>query len=137
MNIQTIRMVGVAFLAAASVFAQGSQTLTAEVPFGFHVGNSRFAAGQYTVGSLASQVLLIQSANRKAAAMIMTQKVGRNGAGQSQLVFHRYGNEYYLSQVWDSGSTGSELIVTKRETELSAAARRVSQSVIAQAGTQH
>ena len=135
MNIQLIRIVSVVFLAAASVFAQGPQTVIAEIPFGFHVGDSSFTAGRYTVDAVAPKVLRVKSDGQKSAALILTHSVERRGSGQAKLIFHRYGNEYYLSQVWDFGNLGSEVPVTKREVELSAAARRVNEPVVAGLGT--
>jgi hypothetical protein len=40
------------------------------------------------------------------------------------LVFHRYGNQYFLSQIWDGRSNaGIELPESKREKELNLAAK--------------
>jgi hypothetical protein len=39
-------------------------------------------------------------------------------AGRPRLVFHRYGQTYFLSKVWDGKGDGSSLPVTKREKHL-------------------
>ncbi|HSE98746.1 MAG TPA: hypothetical protein VLD57_10830, partial [Blastocatellia bacterium] len=49
-------------------------------------------------------VLLIQSADKSRAAMILTNSVsGKSMQKTGKLVFHRYGDKYFLSQVWSPG----------------------------------
>src|SRR5258706_10765584 len=134
MNTQIIRNFGVALLAAVSVFAQGSQKLIVQVPFGFHVGNSMLPAGQYTVDTdVAQHVLRLRSDDSKSSVMILTNSVQKfNAPDQGKLVFNKYGDEYFLSQVWKPGdNTGSELRKTQREVEVAANTRRGLESIMA------
>ena len=127
MKNQLIRNFSVALLAAASMYAQGSQKLNVRVPFGFHVGNSMLPSGEYTVDTDAAPgVVRLRSADSKSSAMIITIPVQTfDTPSQGKLVFNKYGDEYFLSQVWKAGSnTGSELRKTQRETEVAANARR-------------
>jgi hypothetical protein len=34
---------------------------------------------------------------------------------QPRLVFHRYGNEYFLAEIWNGEGTGTRLVPTKAE----------------------
>lgn len=133
MKTQSIRTFSVALLAAASVFAQGSQRLIVQVPFGFHVGNSILPAGEYRVDNAAPSVLRLRSDDSKSSVMILTHLVQKgNAPGKGQLVFNKYGDEYFLSQVWSPGdNTGSELRKTKREFDVAASARRGTESILA------
>jgi len=133
MKTQIIRSLSVALLAAASAFAQGTQRLTVQVPFGFHVGNSILPAGEYTVYTDTPNVLRLRSDDSKSTVMILTHGVEKlNGPSQGQLVFNKYGDEYFLSQVWKPGiNTGSELHKTRREFESAASARRGVESIMA------
>ena len=133
MKLQFIRNISVALLAAASVFAQGSQRLTVQVPFGFHVGAAVLPPGDYTVDKATPSVLRIRSEDSKASAMILTNSVQKLDApGQGKLVFNRYGDEYFLCQVWAPGNNiGSELRKTKRELEAASAVRRSSEIIVA------
>jgi hypothetical protein len=133
MKSQFIRNISVALLAAASVFAQGSQRLTVQVPFGFHVGASVLPAGDYTVDKATPAVLRIRSDDSKASAMILTNSVQKLDApSQGKLIFNRYGDEYFLCQVWAPGNNiGSELRKTKREVEAASAVRRSSEIIVA------
>jgi hypothetical protein len=133
MKTQLIRNFGVGLLAAVSVYAQGSQKLTVQVPFGFHADNSVFPSGEYTVDTVAPSVVRLRSADGKSSAMILTIGVQTLGTpSEGKLVFNRYGDEYFLSQVWKPGNNiGNELRKTRRETEVGANARRGIESMIA------
>jgi hypothetical protein len=134
MTTQIVRNLSVALFAAATLLAQGSQTLTVQVPFGFHVGNSVLPAGGYTVYTEGpTQILRLRSDDSKSSVMIQTNRVEKLSApGKGMLVFNKYGDEYFLSQVWKAGdNTGRELQKTKREFEVAAIARRGIESVIA------
>jgi hypothetical protein len=40
--------------------------------------------------------------------------------GTPRLVFHRYGDQYFLSQVWSSSGQGNDIPLTRRERDLMA-----------------
>ena len=134
MTIQLIRNLSVALLAAASVYAQGSQSLTVQIPFGFHVGNSMLPAGEYTVSTdVAPGVVKVRSADAKSSVMILAMTTQAPAApSEGKLIFNKYGDEYFLSQIWKAGNNrGNELRKTRREAEVAAVARRGVQSVLA------
>ncbi|MDP2996745.1 MAG: hypothetical protein Q8N47_04600 [Bryobacterales bacterium] len=120
MKTRLICSLGAALLAAVGLYAQSSQTLVANVPFGFHVGSVALPAGEYNVDMKAAPgfVRLI-SADRKSAAIIgtfATQTLKYNERGK--LVFNRYGDNYFLSQVWPPGVTGRGMSKSNREKEM-------------------
>ena len=134
MTTQLIRNLSVALLAAASMYAQGSQTLTVQIPFGFHAGTSVLPSGEYTVDTAAGPgVVRLRSADAKSSVMILsmaTQTLATPTTGK--LVFNKYGDEYFLSQIWKAGSnTGNELRKSRREAEVAASTRRGVQSILA------
>ena len=134
MKTQIIRTFSVALLAAASTFAQGSQKLTVQVPFGFHVGASTLPSGEYMVDTDAAPgVVRLKSADSKSTVMILSMSVQAPGPpSQGKLVFHKYGDEYFLSQIWKAGNnTGCELRKSRREIEVAANARRGVESIMA------
>jgi hypothetical protein len=121
-------------LAVGSAVAQTSVTLTAEVPFEFHAGKAALPAGEYTLQrGLASNALLIARSDRTAHAVVLTNGAEKNTApGESKLVFHKYGDRYFLAQVWTAGMTrGYDLPVTKTERELTRIARHQIVTVLA------
>jgi hypothetical protein len=111
--------------ASASVKAQSLQyKLTADVPFDFTVSDKKLPAGKYSISraqtSNGDLVLQIVSANGKENISRLTIPViTHKPMNQGTLVFNRYGNDYYLSEVWPAGgSTGRELPKSRTEREL-------------------
>jgi hypothetical protein len=91
MKTRLICSLGAALLAAAGLYAQSSQTLVANVPFGFHVGSVTLPAGEYKVDMpTAAGVVRVISADRKGGAIIMSfgrEALKHNDEGK--LVFNR------------------------------------------------
>lgn len=108
-------------LAAAAVYANPAGPLKANIPFDFSVGNKTLPAGVYTVASITvTDTLRIRREDGRAAVMIQTHGVqARRGQDQTKLVFRRYGNQYFLAQIWTAGdSEGRELRKSRTEREL-------------------
>lgn len=119
-------------LLAASIHAQ-TRPMKAEIPFPFHVGQTQLAAGQYELVKL--------SALTRAWAIRPPQATGVIFMGHdvtalripetSALVFHRYGNTYFLTQVRVQGNeTGCKLAPSAWERELAKAASSVEMASI-------
>lgn len=104
--------------AVASANAQSSNKVAADVPFEFVVGNQTMPAGKYTVNeSATTNALIIQSADTKSSAARLTNSIEplRNKT-QARLVFHRYGQRYFLAEVWSGANlTGRELLRSREE----------------------
>jgi hypothetical protein len=86
------------------------------------VGTKEFKAGKYSVGRLhagsASNTLIIRSADNNEAANFSANNVYGKGKPEAKLVFHRYGNQYFLAQIFDGDSEqGSALLKSKAESE--------------------
>nr|MBA3573088.1 hypothetical protein [Pyrinomonadaceae bacterium] len=113
-------VVAVAFMTAvASANGQSSRTVIATVPFEFKVGDRALPAGDYTLGTISdsSSALVIrnQDSNRAAVRLTMPIEVSK-ASDKGKLVFHRYGQNYFLSEVWSGGeTTGRQLSKSKQE----------------------
>jgi hypothetical protein len=113
-------------LASAHV-AQAQENLVVTIPFDFAAGSANLPAGDYSVKASASNhtVLLINRDN-PAVSMILTANAAESTVPQTQskLVFNRYGDRYFLSQIWAEGNTtGRQLPKSNREKEIAAEAR--------------
>jgi len=108
-------------LAAASAYAQ-TGAVKANVPFNFVVEKADLPAGQYVIQSagLAGSFTTIQSKDRQVIKAIIPDACESNQAQtKTKLVFHRYGDRYFLAQIWTAGNNrGRELQMSKRETEV-------------------
>lgn len=116
---------------AASANAQSGSGLRANVPFDFTVAGKTLAAGHYSI-TRASQtngdfVLDINSLDQHARVFPITTRLQtQKPRNQSVLIFHRYGDEYFLAQVWAAGSsTGRAFASSRRELELQQDQQRV------------
>lgn len=109
-------------LAVAAVYASpATGPLKANIPFSFSVGNETLPAGVYTIEpQTMSSVLLIRRNDGRAAMLTQTQGViARREQDQTKLVFRRYGDQYFLAQIWTAGdSNGRELRESRTEREL-------------------
>ncbi len=109
--------------AAVSVHAQSVSEIRVNIPFEFTAGDKALPAGQYSVRRVferADGPLYVQNRKSSETAAIMTQ-VGPTSSSPTgaKLVFNRYGEEYFLSQVWtDEGRVGREVRKSKRERSL-------------------
>lgn len=107
--------------AAASANAQtGNQRLSVNVPFDFIVGDKTMTTGQYSIGRITQDSdtgILVRSADSHQNAIRLTDSLqAENTPKQSVLVFRRYGNKFYLAQIWIAGRRdGRELAKSKSE----------------------
>jgi len=129
MKRQSFLMIGLLLLSsmAATQVARAQEPMVVDIPFAFTAGNATLPAGEYRVEKLEqnSAVLLIRCADPGAAAMVITNAAQANELqSQSKLVFNRYDNHYFLSQVWTARSIrGRQLSKSPREKELAQVAR--------------
>jgi hypothetical protein len=94
------------------------ETITA-VPFDFMVGTNHMPAGTYDVTTDQSMVLIRGEENGSAAFALAISASADKTQEQAKLVFNRYGNRYFLSQIWYPGTNqGHELQVSKVEQEV-------------------
>jgi hypothetical protein len=108
-------------LTVAAVYANPTGALKANIPFDFSVGNKTLPAGVYTVAPTTTPgLLLIRREDGRMGALIQTQGVlARREQDKTKLVFRRYGDHYFLAQLWTAGdSNGRELWKSRTEREL-------------------
>jgi hypothetical protein len=123
MKSRIITMVAVAMfvmtLAAASVRAQNAGDVAVSIPFEFSAGGKTLPAGDYWVRRSfdgAYSVMRIENRKESLSMYLPTHPVQSTIQDGSKLVFTKYGEKLFLSQVWSAGrSTGVELNKTKSE----------------------
>ena len=123
-------------LAAAPAYAQSADNIVLKVPFSFVAGKKTLPAGEYTVKrALSTRLTLIRNAGgRREYTTILTMPVRpETMALAAKLIFHRYGDQYFLHQVWTPGNErGGQLFESRAELELAKSASEVQRvSIIA------
>jgi hypothetical protein len=103
--------------AAATTPAQTANRIVANVPFEFSVGYKTMPAGEYQIRIVnsANDALLIQSADSKSSALRLSEATSRKKNKDVKLVFHRYGERYFLAEVWNGTDTGRQLLRSQEE----------------------
>ena len=106
-------------LAASTAVGQSNQGDTiANVPFAFTVGNHTLPPGRYTVTRLSEKVLRIVNSQNQ-GTFALNNRAEDRAPVSSKMVFHRYGNAYFLSEIWVAGSrTGDRVVRSRPEKEL-------------------
>jgi hypothetical protein len=127
-------ILGLVVVAGASVAqAQIIGRLKSNIPFSFYVRNRLMPAGDYTIAELnaGSGMMEIRSADGKSAAMFLTiGKQEKDIRTPSELIFHKYGDKAFLSEIVEQGEMeGAEVVKTKMEKRLEKSAREMEVSI--------
>ena len=106
--------------ASSSVRAQSLHyKLRANIPFDFTVIDKNLPAGEYEVGravpSSGDLVLSIRNAAGMSELPFTNPVQAFEPARTGKLVFHRYGDHYFLVQVWPAGATTGRAIPKSRQ----------------------
>ena len=123
MKKQSILLAGLLVLSsiAATQVARAQEAMVVDIPFAFTAGNATLPAGEYRVQKMDRNpsVLLIHCWDARLATFVVTNPAqAKELQTESKLVFKRYGNRYFLSQVWTAGSiSGRQLPKSPKEKE--------------------
>jgi hypothetical protein len=121
----------IAMFASASVStrAQTAYGVRADVPFDFIVGDKTIPAGHITAHGVTADMagpLSIRNRDQGELALRVGRRVlGTDDSDQCKLIFHKYGNHYYLAQVWIPDRQAWEVMKSKEERSLEREMRSV------------
>ena len=117
--------------AAASAKAQQRLNMSAEIPFEFTVGNVNLPAGSYTVRAITESGDALVISNRDVSVARLSREIQDDRNGKARLVFHRYGNHYFLAEIWSGEQTGRAVQKSRRERSLESEMNRIAKADIA------
>jgi len=100
----------VATIAVTSARAQNAPLVSVSIPFDFEVAGKTMKAGDYQVRMEGSRsTLKIENRDSLHTTFVTISPLQRADIqNESKLVFNRYGNQYFLAQVWIAGRTSGE-----------------------------
>jgi len=127
-----------AILGVASVSAQVNHMVVVNVPFDFTVIDKHLTAGTYTLRSETLQsTILIRGEQGGGAMFVLASSAQANKVQEhAELVFHRYGDRYFLNKIWYPGTDrGCELRVSKAEQEVARNMPKPEESAVLVAGS--
>ena len=96
--------------------------LRANIPFDFTVGNEKLPAGKYSFQraqpDAGDMIIQITGKEHSIISRSTVPVITFTPKDRSTLVFHKYGDQYFLVQVWPAAAgTGRELIKSRAERE--------------------
>ena len=124
----TMAAVAVVLMSLVPAYAQKASA-TVNIPFTFTVDDVRMPAGQYIITEPSEKVIEIQHlGGHEAKAVVTNQGASTDWTSRPRLVFHRYGNAYFLAAVWmPSSDHAREFFASANEIQV---ARNGGQDVI-------
>lgn len=93
-----------AIVAQPSVKAQVSgSAVVADIPFAFQIDSYHLPPGRYTLVTRGNSMLAIKGDSGSAVMTVLRDAMNRPSA-ESAVVFHHYGNQYFLREVRTAGA---------------------------------
>ena len=97
-----VLVVAVAFLSA---FLQAQMVVKTplfrvDVPFAFVAGGVHLPAGSYIISHVDPSLIMIETQDGKARALVYVAIENSNSSTTAKLVFNKYGDQYFMAQVW-------------------------------------
>ena len=103
---------------AITLYAQSEGT-SFQVPFSFVVADKQMPAGTYHVESLYWNAVAIQRSGGNVGVITLCLRTAAPAEGLPKLIFHKYGNRYFLSEAQlPRMDSGRKFYVSKEEVEI-------------------
>ena len=111
------------YFASAAVCQAQQPMLSVNIPFEFQAGNKILPPGEYRIETVypgAGTLQRLLQVNGSASTVISTLPLeAKHGTPEPKLMFHRYGDSFFLTQIWTGESMGRQLFESNREKEIS------------------
>lgn len=111
-------IVGIALilLNSTQTNAQAGTSIRVKIPFGYTIGNKNLPEGKYDIKKISDGLFRIWSEDGKHSMLThIVCPVSSRRNTVAKLVFNRYGDQYFLSQIWLNAETGVQLYKSKTE----------------------
>jgi hypothetical protein len=132
-NVYGALMILALALIVSAPIAQAQARAKAVVPFEFNMEQQVMSAGAYEISSMSTgSALAVRNLDTREARLLIAPmyKQASQGAGipHAKLVFHKYGDQYFLAEIWDGrDNTGIAFPESKHEKEVQSASNLASQ----------
>ncbi len=132
MKKSVLSLIAISSLLASSLVVLANPVegrIKADIPFDFVVGKAKLSAGQYTIQRGTSHSTMKLSCEKSSVIVLTYAGSTSRTPSHAKLVFHKYGEQYFLAQVWDEGSqTADNLMATKAERDAARTAGRLARN---------
>jgi hypothetical protein len=89
-------------IASAQISTQLAQV---DIPFSFQMSDKTLPAGTYRIDLEGNHVVLLRGPEKASGFLMMHSANKAKAADHGTVVFDRYGDKYYLRQIWTAGTT--------------------------------
>ena len=115
-----------------SASAQGSTALAeVNIPFAFQTPTQTMPAGTYRIDRESGHLIRLQGSGEAGGFVVMDDAIKLHAPKHGYLLFTRYGDQYFLEQIWTAGDTvGLESPKGRAEKETLQAKNKQSQSSV-------
>ena len=103
-------------LTVAGVQAQTPSRVQINIPFEFSAGKTTLKAGVYTVKRMSGNLVTLRNVDNQ-SSVILNAPVNLSSTkvdATEKLVFNKYGDRYFLAQIWLTVDSGRELLKEKK-----------------------
>ncbi len=117
---RAIAIFGIFFgLAVASVQAQTPSKVEVDIPFEFSAGKTTLKPGVYTIKRMSGNLLELRE--RRWQVVSDSECSGKpqldDPEATERLVFNKYGDQYFLAQIWLTVDSGRQVFTGKETRE--------------------
>jgi hypothetical protein len=103
----------------------------ATVPFGFHAYSTTLPAGEYTViKDTMSGIVRLRSNETNKSILLMAPSRKSGNLEDSKLTFRRYGDQYFLAEIWIPGDPAYAFAKGSLEKEMENGGARVAMTYV-------
>jgi hypothetical protein len=100
---------------AGTSFAQ-EHRVQVKIPFNFTVAGKLLPAGDYTIKQTAGNIIQLSNRVKPISSVALVTPDGKTSPGGGVVTFHRYGDQYFMSQILsDQAGMSLKLPTSKRE----------------------
>ena len=132
-SISSAMLLAIGFLMLVASAAAQVKTYTINVPFDFRTAAQAYPAGEYRVTEITQGAVLLRSLDNTVYSFILTSSISDRADRilPAMLVFHRYGHEYFLAEIWFNSNTGGKAPVSNAELEYAKLSQKVDTKLLA------
>jgi len=111
-----VATIAICLMTPAAHAQRSDLDLRFHAPFPFSVGNTMFAAGDYMITRQAHLKLIFCNREDHTATLVgLLPASSKDGNGHARVVFHRYGDQYFLAIVSEGSLDSTFGVYTSKE----------------------
>lgn len=129
LQVSKVRAILLAIILAGAPLSPASHAQDLEgavivnVPFAFQNGSQHLSAGLYTISISYQNIASIRGESRSGLAMTGSDE-DRQPSKTTRVVFLKYGDQYFLHQIWVAGETSHAYFLESKKERLETSANR-------------